>query len=391
MSVTTESAVTTTTRESSWAAVASLGLGIFAIIMSEFLPASLLPRMAAGLGVNTGEAGQAVSVTAFSAALSALLISVVLPRADRRRVMIGLTLMAAVSDVIVACAPDLAVLLSARILLGMALGGFWAMATAMAAHLVHPHHVGRALTVINSGVSVATIAAVPLGTWLGEIWGWREVFLLGAAVAVLALLAQASVLPGVAPTASSGLRALGSVLRSRIVLAGLAAILLIFSGHFSAFTYLRPAAESLSGIGGGIFAVLLLVFGVALFLGTAVSGPLADRAPRAGMVLFPGVLGAGMLLMFATGGSTVGLFVAAAVWGFGFGGVPTTLMSWGSRTRPTQLEQIGGVLVTASNVGITVGAVVGGVLVDVATDSTPLLVGGLAAIAGTALLSALRR
>ncbi|MGI5143186.1 MULTISPECIES: MFS transporter [unclassified Streptomyces] len=392
MSVSTGSAVTSTTRESSsWAAVASLGLGIFAIIMSEFLPASLLPRMAAGLGVKSGEAGQAVSVTAFSAALSALLISVVLPRADRRRVMIGLTLLAAVSDVIVAFAPNLVVLLSARLLLGIALGGFWAMATAMAAHLVHADHIGRALTVINSGVSVATIAAVPLGTWLGEIWGWREVFLLGAAVAVLALLLQASVLPHIAPTASSGLRALGSVLRSRIVLAGLFAILLIFSGHFSGFTYIRPAAVSLSGIDGGGFAVLLLVFGLALFLGTALSGPLADRAPRAGMLLFPGVLGAGMLLMFVAGGSIAGLFTAATVWGFGFGGVPTTLMSWGSRTQPTQLEQIGGVLVTASNIGITVGAVTGGFLIDLATDSTPLLIGGLAAIAGAALLSALRR
>ncbi|GGJ61931.1 MFS transporter [Streptomyces brasiliensis] len=347
--------------------------------------------MAAGLGVKSGEAGQAVSVTAFSAALSALLISVVLPRADRRRVMIGLTLLAAVSDVIVAFAPNLVVLLSARLLLGIALGGFWAMATAMAAHLVHADHIGRALTVINSGVSVATVAAVPLGTWLGEIWSWREVFLLGAAVAVLALLMQAVVLPHIAPTASSGLRALGSVLRSGIVLAGLFAVLLIFSGHFSGFTYIRPAAMSLSGIDGGGFAVLLLVFGVALFLGTALSGPLADRAPRAGVLLFPGVLGAGMLLMFVAGGSIAGLFTAAAVWGFGFGGVPTTLMSWGSRTQPTQLEQIGGVLVTASNIGITVGAVAGGVLVDLATDSTPMLIGGIAAIAGAALLSALRR
>lgn len=378
-------------KSSSWAAVASLGLGIFAIIMSEFLPASLLPRLAAGLGVMPGEAGQAVSVTAFSAALSALLISAVLPRADRRRVMIGLTLLVVVSDVIVAFAPNLAVLLAARLLLGIALGGFWAMATAMAAHLVHPDHVGRALTVINSGVSLATVAAVPLGTWLGEVWGWRQVFLLGAGVAVVALLLQAAVLPHVAPTATSGLRALGSVLRSRVVLAGLLAVLLIFSGHFAGFTYLRPAAVSLSGIDGGGFAALLLAFGVALFLGTALSGPLADRAPRVGVLLFPGVLGVGMLLLFLAGGSLAGLFAAAAVWGFGFGGVPTTMLSWGSRTQPTRLEQIGGVLVTASNVGITVGAVTGGVLVDAATPSTPLLVGGLAAIAGAALLSALRR
>ena len=108
----------------SWAGVVSLGLGIFAIVMAEFLPASLLPRIAGDLAVSTGAAGQAVSVTAFAAALSALLISVVLPRADRRRVKIGLTLLAAVSSLIVALAPNLAVLLAARLLLGVALGGF---------------------------------------------------------------------------------------------------------------------------------------------------------------------------------------------------------------------------------------------------------------------------
>ena len=166
----TTTTTTTTTTAAAWAGVASLSLGIFAIVMAEFLPASLLPRMAEGLAVTEGQAGQAVSVTAFSAALSALFLSVVLPRADRRRVMIGLTLLALVSNVIAAIAPNLVVLLGARLLVGVALGGFWAMAMAMAAHLVHADHVGRALTVINSGVAVATIAAVPLGAWLGEVW-----------------------------------------------------------------------------------------------------------------------------------------------------------------------------------------------------------------------------
>ncbi|WP_230202848.1 MFS transporter [Parafrankia discariae] len=374
-----------------WAGVVSLSLGIFAIVMSEFLPASLLPRVADDLRVSAGAAGQAVSVTAFAAALAALFISVVLPCADRRRVMIGLTLLAAVSDLIVAIAPNLYVLLAARLLLGAALGGFWAMAAAMAAHLVPTDHVGRALTVINSGVSGATVAAVPLGAWLGGVWGWRGVFLLGAGVAVLAVIAQAATLPNVTPAAASGLRALGSVLRSGVVLVGLFAILLIFGGHFIGFTYIRTAVQDLSGIDDAGFAVLLLVFGVASFLGTALSGPLADRAPRVGMFLFPAVLGAGMLVMRLTGGSIVGLFIAAAVWGLAFGGVPTTILSWGARTEPTRLEQIGGVTVTVCNIGIAVGATVGGVLVDGVSASTPLLAGGVASIGGAAVLVTLRR
>ena len=376
---------------SSWAGVVSLGLGIFAITMAEFLPAGLLPRISADLDVPVGAAGQAVSVTALTAAVSALSISVVLPRADRRRVVIGLTVLAAVSNVVVALAPNLVSLLLARVLLGVALGGFWAMAMAMAARLVHADHVGRALTVINSGVSLATVAAVPFGTWLGEAWGWRAVFLLAAAVAVIALVAQTATLPRVDPTAASGVRALGAVLRSGVVLAGLVAALLIFSGHFSGFTYIRPAATSVSGIDAGTFAVLLLVFGLALFLGTGLSGPLADRAPRVGVLLFPGLIGLGMLMLLGAGGTLLGLFTAAAVWGFGFGGVPTTLMTWGARTEPTRLEQIGGLLVTVASIGVAAGAVTGGLLVERATASTPLLVGGIAALAGGSLLGSLER
>ncbi|MGW4467858.1 MFS transporter [Micromonospora sp. NPDC004704] len=386
-STTTPIETSTADKQGSWAGVAALSLGIFAIVMSEFLPASLLPRIAADLDASAGAAGQAVSVTAFAAAVSALLISAVLPKADRRRVKIGLTLLAVVSNVLVALAPNLFVLLAARLLLGIALGGFWAMATAMAAHLVPAHQLGRALTVINSGVAAATVAAVPLGAWLGEVWGWRGVFLLGASFALVALIAQAVTLPRVTPTAATGLRTLAEVLRSGVVLTGLFAILLIFAGHFSGFTYIRPATERLSGIDGDAFAVLLLAFGIANFLGTAVAGPLADRSPRTGVLLFPTVLGAGMLVMHVAGGSTTGLFTAAALWGFGFGGVPTTVLSWGARTKPNRLEQIGGLIVTACNLAIALGAVVGGLVVDEVTASAPLIIGGTTAIAGAVMLA----
>jgi DHA1 family purine ribonucleoside efflux pump-like MFS transporter len=389
MTVTGTSTTRTTQRPASWAGVVSLGLGIFAIVMSEFLPASLLPRIADDLAVSVGAAGQSVTTTAGAAALSALFISAVLPRTDRRRVMTGLTALAALSDLAVALAPNLTVLLVARLLLGVALGGFWAMATAMAAHLVPADHLGRALTIVNTGVSVATVAAVPLGSWLGEVWGWRGVFLLGAGVAVVALTVQVMTLPRITPAAGSGQRALGSTLRSRVVLLGLLAILLVFSGHFSGFTYIRPAVETLSGIGAGGLAALLLVFGVANFLGTALSGPLADRALRVGVLVFPAAVGIGMLVLYLTGGSTTGLFLAAALWGLGFGGVPTTVLSWGARTEPDRLEQIGGLIVTVCNIAIAIGAIAGGVLVDRVAAGAPLVVGGTAAVLGAVLLRSL--
>ncbi|WP_166983060.1 MFS transporter [Paramicrobacterium fandaimingii] len=375
----------------SWAGVVTLGLGIFTLIMSEFLPASLLPRIAHGLDVSTGAAGQAVSVTAFAAAASALLISVVLPRADRRRVLLGLIVLSIASNLIVTIAPNLVILLLARVLLGIALGGFWAMATAVAAHLVRPEHLGRALTVINSGVALATVGAVPLGAVLGDFWGWRTVFLIAAGVGALALAAQALTLPRVAPAKAGSLRALGAVLRSPFVIAGLLGILLVFSGHFSGFTYIRPATEDSAGMDASSFTALLLVFGVLNFFGTLSAGPLADRFPRTGLFLFPVVLGTGMLVMFAGGASIAMLFLAAALWGFGFGGVPTTVLSWGARSEPMRIEQVSGAIVTVCNLAIAVGAVAGGVLVDGVYVTASLLVGAVAAIGGGVILTSLKR
>ncbi|MBU2667955.1 MFS transporter [Actinoplanes bogorensis] len=375
----------------SWAGVVSLSLGFFAFVMSEFLPASLLPRIAGELGVSPGTAGQTVTVTAVGAVLSGLLLPAWLRHVDRRHVTLGLTVAAIVANLLVAVAPNLAVLLAARLLLGVALGGYWALAIAIVTRLVPDDRLGRAVTVINAGVSVATIAAVPLGTWLGELWGWRAVFLLGAGAAVLALVVQVVTLPRVAPESVGGLRALGSALRSGVLLLGLTAILLIAAGQFTGFTYIRPAAESVSGIDAGGLAVLLLVYGIANVLGTALSGFLVDRAMRVAAVGFPAVFGAGMLAMVVLGGSTIGLFAAAALWGFGFGGVPTTTQTWGARADPERLEQVGGLTVAVFQIAIALGAVVGGLLVDGAGATAALITGSIGAVSGGILLAAARR
>lgn len=375
----------------SWAGVVALGVGIFAIAMSQFLPASLLPLMAADLDVGVGIVGQSFTATALAAGTSALLIAVVLPRTDRRRVMIGLTFLAVASDLLVALAPGVFVLLAGRLLLGVALGGFWAMAIAVTAHLVPPDRIGRALTVVNAGVPVATGVAVPLGAWVGDGWGWRPVFLLAACVAAVALTLLVVTLPPIPPGPATGLRGLGSILRLRVVQLGVAATVLVYAGHFAGYTYVRPLAEAAAGVDGGGVATLLLVFGAGNLAGTAVAGTTADRSPRLGVLLFPTAVGAGMLLMLGVGGAVPGLLVAAALWGLGFGGVATSLQSWGARVQPARLEQIGGLLVSAANVAVAVGAVSGGLLIDAGASSPSPLLGGLAAIAGGLLVASLRQ
>lgn len=373
-----------------WGGVVSLGLGVFSIAMSQFMPTSLLPLMAGGLGISMGAAGQSLTATAAAAMLSALLVPVLLPRTDRRRVMIGLTIFAVAGNLLTAFAPELVTLLAARVLLGIALGGFWTMAVAVTAHLVPAGHLGRALALVNVGVSLATGAAVPLGAWLGDMWGWRPVFVVAGAAAAIACLMQAVTLPAVPPGRTTGGRALAAALRSRIVQFGLVATLLIYIGHFVGYTYFRPIVEQLSDVDAAGVGALLLAFGLASFVGTALAGPLADKARRTGALLYPSVLGIGMLLFIMVADTGLGAFAAMVLWGFGFGGMATSLQAWGARVEPDRLEQMGGLLVMVANTAVAGGAVGGGFLIDSVPSAVLLAAGGATAICGGLLIARLQ-
>lgn len=174
-------------QEAAWGAVFALALGVFGLVTAEFLPASLLTPMAASLCVTEGMAGQAVTTTAALALAASLVIAAATRGIDRRWVLLVFSVMLIGSNLLVAFAPGLSAVLLGRGLLGIALGGFWTMAAATAMRLVPERDVPRALSIVFSGVSLATIAAAPLGSYLGGAVGWRNVFLMTAAIGVLAL------------------------------------------------------------------------------------------------------------------------------------------------------------------------------------------------------------
>jgi predicted MFS family arabinose efflux permease len=373
-------------KEHSWAGVISLSVGVFALVTAEFLPASLLSRIAADLGVTEGVAGQSVSVTAIVAAVAGLTLPVLLPRVDRRHLMIVLSAVAVLSNVLVAVAPSYPVLLLARVLLGITIGGFWSLAISMTARLVPASKLGLGLTIVNVGVSLATVAAVPLGTLLGELWGWRAVFLLAAAVGVVAIILQSVALPSIRSTGSTGFRPLFQTLRSRLILLCLAAMGLMGAGHFAGFTYIRPAATEIGGLSPDQLALLLLAFGVGIVVGNLVAGPLADASLRLAVFVFPLVLGAAMIAFALLEGKAVLLFIAVALWGAGFGALPTVIGTWLARAEPDRLESVGGLQTAVFQVAIALGAFVGGVLVDGAGVQTALIAGGTAALVGSVLI-----
>ena len=200
---------TTVTRgrdRTAWGPVLLVTATSFVLATGEFLPPSLLPSMAASLNITEGQAGQSVTVTALAGLVIAPLIGTLFPRLDRRTLLSGLAVSATISNGAVAVSTNVVVLLLARLLLGAAIGGFWAMSLAVAARLSASHHLGRSVTLVNTGATLATVAGVPTGIWLGSIFDWRTVFAGIAVTSLVIAIAVRAVLPDVPPDAATGVR-----------------------------------------------------------------------------------------------------------------------------------------------------------------------------------------
>ena len=373
-------------QRAAWPAVWSLALGVFGLVTAEFLPASLLTPIARALDISEALAGQAVTATALVALVAGLLAAVATRGLDRRLVLMGFSTLLVLSDLLVAAAPGLTVLLLARVLLGIALGGFWSMATAVAMWLVPPATVPRALSLVFSGVSLATIVAVPLGSYLEALYGWRVVFVLAAGIGVVALALQAATLPRLANLGTARLGTLLDVLRRPGIGLGIACVVLVFSGHFGLFTYVRPFLESVGGTGVEGIAITLMGFGLANFAGTLLAGVLLERSLRLTLALMP-------LLIAAAGLGLAGVHAGlplevalVALWGLAFGTIPVAWSTWLARAVPDEAESGGGLIVAAVQLAITFGAAGGGAIYALAGVAGVFVTGGALMLATTAVI-----
>jgi predicted MFS family arabinose efflux permease len=369
-----------------WAAVFSMSLGVFALVTAEFLPASLLTPMAADLKITEGLAGQAVTATAAVALITSLLIATATRRIDRRYVLLAFSVLLICSNMVVAFAPNLPALLAGRVLLGIAIGGFWTMSAATAMRLVPEPLIPRALSIMFTGVSAATIVAAPVGSYLGALIGWRNVFLVTSVLGLVALLWQFATLPRMAPSGQTRLGTLIQVLRRPGIGFGMLAVIVVFTGHFAFFTYLRPFLETVTGVGVSGLSAILLGFGVANFVGTSVAGLMLERNLRLTLALMPLLMGLLGLSLVAMGTAPLADAVMVALWGFAFGTVPVGWSTWITRTVPDEAESAGGLIVAAVQLAITLGAAVGGVIFDVSGAKGVFGASGLALLLATLMI-----
>lgn len=367
-----------------WTPVVALAGGIAMLVASEFLPAGVLPALAADVGVSEGVAGLAVAATAIAGAVTAPSIAVVLPRTDRRTVLVGLLIVGAVANLAVAVAPNFAVLLAGRLLLGVAIAGFWSFAFGAGLHAMGGRD--RAVSsAIAFGVSIATVVGVPVGAVVGDRIGWRAAFAGAAVLGVVAAAGIARALPSVPAHPSAGIRMLREALRHRRLLAGIGCVVLVAFGNFAAYPYIRIATQELDP---GATTWLLLAWGVGGAAGTVLAGAAAVRL-RLLAATAPVLLGVS-LLVSATADSLPLLAVAIVLWGLAFNMVPVATQLWVTRVEPERVESAMSLQVTAFQVAITAGSAAGGALLDAYGFGVPFVVGAAAAVAAGLGFAALR-
>jgi predicted MFS family arabinose efflux permease len=377
--------------EAAWGAVFSMALAAFVLIASEFMPVSLLPLVARDLSITEGQTGQAISISGVFAVLTSVFVAQLTRKMDRRLVASGFTFLLIVSGAIVAFAPNYAVLMLGRVLLGVAIGGFWSMSTAIVMRLVPESEVPKALAWINGGNALAATISAPLGSLLGAYVGWRGAFFLVVPIALLALLWQWISLPSLPPRGRASNGNVFRLLARPQVALGMGATMFLFMGQFALFTYLRPYLETASGFPIEALSLTLLLMGVAGIAGTVAIGRLLRTRLFSLLIGIPAVM-AVLALALVTATKSPFLVTALLVaWGLLGTAAPVGWGTWVSRYIADDAEAGGGLSVAVIQLGITAGAAIGGVLFDNVGWWGPFLLASVILVASSVLAIAARR
>lgn len=347
-----------------WWAVLGMSLGAFALVASEFMPVSLLTPIAGDLHSTEGQAGLAISFSGAFALITSLFISTIARNIDRKTLLLFLTFVVIISGIVVALASSYGEFMIGRALIGIAIGGFWSMSAATAMRLVSEEHIPRALAIVNGGNALATVIAAPLGSYLGGIIGWRGAFFTVVPVAVLTFVWLFISLPSMKATSYSVTKNVLALLKSKQVALGMAAASIFFMGQFTLFTYLRPFLESVTGASVSMLSIILLVMGVAGFIGTVIIGAFIRDHMYSTLIIIPLLMSfiAIGLMLFGSGlNMTIGLL---GIWGLIGTAAPVAWWTWLAKTLPDDVEAGGGLLVAIVQLAITGGATLGGILFD---------------------------
>lgn len=348
-----------------WSGVFAMTLCVFALIASEFMPVSLLTPMAQTLRVTEGMAGQGIAISGAFAVVTSLFISVLAGTLNRKTLLLGLTCIMAISGAVIAMAPNYLTYMAGRALIGIVVGGFWSMSAATAMRLVPVHRVPLALAIFNSGNALATVVAAPLGSWLGSVVGWRGAFFCLVPVAIIAFVWQLLSLPSMSVTRQAAAsRNVFTLFRRRVVTLGMLGVGIFFMGQFTIFTYIRPFLETVTRVDDATVTLVLLVIGVAGFIGTTLIGRVLKRGFYPTLMAIPVLMAITALALIAFGSQVAIVTALLGLWGLISTAAPVGWWAWVPRTFPQNAEAGGGLMVAMVQLSIALGSTVGGLLFD---------------------------
>lgn len=376
---------------SNWGAVLALSLGAFALVASEFMPVSLLTPIASDLRISEGQAGQAIAVSGAFAVLTSLFIGQLTGGRDRRQLLLALTGVMIVSGILVAFAPSYPLFMIGRAFIGVAIGGFWSMSAATAMRLVPGNDVPKALAIFNGGNALATVIAAPLGSFLGGLIGWRGAFFCVVPVGTIVFAWQLVSLPVMKAAPWSGSGNVFALLKRPVVALGMAAVSLFFMGQFTLFTYLRPFLESVTGVDVSMLSLLLLMMGLAGFVGTTLIGGFIKDGLYRTLTIIPLLMAGIAVALVAFGASFAATAVLLILWGLFATSAPVGWWTWLSGTLPRDAEAGGGLMVAVVQLAITLGATVGGLLFDRSGYKATFVVSAILLVVAASLAAATRR
>ncbi|WP_141093119.1 MFS transporter [Campylobacter hyointestinalis] len=351
-----------------WGAVWAMSLGAFVLVASEFMPVSLLTVVAKDLSITNGAAGQSISVSGVFALITALFLTSVVGKIDRKSILLFFSVLMGISGMIVAFAPNGLTLMIGRALLGVCVGGFWSMSAATVMRLVPQISVPKAIAILNGGNALSTLIAAPLGSFLGEIIGWRGAFFTIVPLALVTFLWLYKSMPNLPTTHKDGHRPrLGNVfspLKELKISLGMLGVTLFFMGQFTLFTYLRPFLEMQTKVDTFTLSAILLFMGACGLSGTFIIGNLLKTRLFSLLVLIPILMSIVSILLIYFANSLLAMFILLGFWGLLGTSAPVAWWTWVSKVAPSRAEAAGGLMVAVVQLAIAFGASFGGASFD---------------------------
>ncbi|HHF3175181.1 MFS transporter [Vibrio alginolyticus] len=350
-------------------ALLALTLSAFAIGTTEFVIVGLIPTMASDLNVSLPSAGLLVSLYALGVAVGAPVLTALTGNWKRKYVLLSVMALFVLGNLLAWQAPGYNTLVTARILTGLAHGVFFSIGSTIATGLVSKEKAASAIAIMFTGLTVALVTGVPLGTWIGQTFGWQATFLIVAILGIIALIGSALLVPSnLKQPPATKLSSQVKVLTQPRLLLVYAITALGYGGTFTAFTYLAPILEEVSGFGSSAISLIMLVYGVSVALGNIWGGKMADSMGpiKALTAIFSGLIV--VLLVFSvTAFNPISAVVTILVWGaFAFGNVPglqVYVVKLAEKYSPDAVDVASGLNIAAFNVGIALGSWGGGLIV----------------------------